>query len=279
MQAATTASDPIRLGTAQETMLIPLLGRALESERRHGLIRDPKAQEIVASLDYDFGKWRHASSLTACTIRTLMFDQEVRRFLAAHPEGTVVELGCGMNTRHERLHQGRARWVEADLPEVIAWRQRFFETSDRRRMVAVDLRQADWHECLALDAGPHCFVAEASLIYLPEAQALAALQTLAARWPGADLVMDSIAPWVVASQGWHDAMRHLSPGCWFQWACDDPAALAGQGLHLQQSRTLDACGPDILMRAPWPWPMLLTAMSWMGRFWLSGYRVNRFVLG
>jgi O-methyltransferase involved in polyketide biosynthesis len=277
--------ESIVLGSAQETMLIPLLGRALESDRPSGLLRDRKAQAIVASMNYDFSKWRHAPSLTACTIRTLMFDQEVQRFLDEHPDGTVVELGCGMNTRCERLSErpqnARAHWIEVDLPEAIAWRRQFFDDTPNRRMVAVDLSRPDWYGELDLaegNEGPICFVAEASVIYLPERAALAMLRRLARRFPQAVLVMDSVAPWVVATQGWHDAMRHLSPGCWFRWGCADPAALAEHGLRLQHSRTLDACGADVLRRAPWPWPLMLGAMSWSGRWWLDAYRINRFEL-
>ncbi len=273
-----TLFEPIALGTAQETMLIPLFGRAQESERRNGLIQDGKAQEIVATLDYDFDKWRGASSLTACTIRTRMFDQDVQRFLAMHPTGTVVEMGCGMNTRHERLHQGQATWIEVDLPEAIAWRRTFFDDNAHRRMMVADLSQANWHQALDLGPGPHCFVAEASVMYLAKPTALAMLADLAQAFPQSWLLMDTVAPWVVATQAWHDAMRHLSPDTWFQWACADPKAMRAQGLMLETSRALDACGPELLWRAPWPWQAYLAAMAWGGRAWLDGYRINQFVL-
>ena len=268
----------IALGSAQETLLIPLLGRALESQRPRGLIHDPKAQEIVASLDYDFGKWQGSFSPIACTIRTRMFDQEVQAFLDAHPDGTVVELGCGLNTRHERLHQGRAHWVEVDMPEVIAWRRHFFSDNAHRRMATADLREPGWLEALGLGNGPHCFVSEAVLFYLPEAQVHAALASLARQHAQAWLVMDTVAQWVVNTQAWHDAMSQLSPGSWFQWACDQPESLQPLGLLLQQSRTFSDCGADLQQQAPWPWPLYLMTLAWGGRAWLGGYRINRFAL-
>ena len=272
------APPPIALGSAQETLLIPLLGRAMESQRAHGLIHDPKAQHIIDSLRYDFSKWRGASSVTACTLRTRMFDQEVQAFLDLHPDGTVVELGCGLNTRHERLHQGRAHWVEVDLPEVIAWRRQFFSDSASRRMVAADLRDPNWLAALGLGDGPHCFVSEAVLFYLPAAQVHAALAAMARQHPQSWLLMDTVAQWVVSTQAWHDAMRQLSPGAWFQWSCDQPEALQALGLRLMQSRTFGDCGAALMQQAPWPWSMYLMGMAWGARPWLSGYRINRFEL-
>ncbi|MEU0577340.1 hypothetical protein ABZ465_08575 [Streptomyces griseoincarnatus] len=55
-------------------------------------------------------------------------------FLSAHPDATVVEIGTGPNTRHERVDNGRSRWHELDLPGVIDLRRHFPRTSsDERR--------------------------------------------------------------------------------------------------------------------------------------------------
>ncbi|WP_203665178.1 hypothetical protein [Streptomyces parvus] len=41
------------LGTVQETLLIPLYARAVENRKEQALLRDARAEEIVASIDYD----------------------------------------------------------------------------------------------------------------------------------------------------------------------------------------------------------------------------------
>ena len=41
----------VELGPVQETLLIPLLARARETERPGGLLRDPRALEIVRDLN------------------------------------------------------------------------------------------------------------------------------------------------------------------------------------------------------------------------------------
>ena len=154
----------VALGPVQETLLIPLLGRAAETQKANGLIQDDKAVEIVAALDYDFSKWQKSKTLAAATLRTRMVDQDVQAFLADHPTGTVVEIGCGLNTRFERLDNGQARWFDLDLPDSLALRRRFFQDEPRRIMLEASVLDTDWMETVAATGGPWCFISEAVII-------------------------------------------------------------------------------------------------------------------
>jgi O-methyltransferase involved in polyketide biosynthesis len=146
----------VSLGPVQETLLIPLLGRAAETRRSGGLINDPRAVEIVNQLDYDFSKWKKSQSLAGCVLRTRMFDDDVRDFLAHNPDGTVVEIGCGLNTRFERLDNGQAQWFDLDLPDTIALRRQFFEDVPRRTMIAASVLDSGWVGQVKATGGPFC---------------------------------------------------------------------------------------------------------------------------
>ncbi|MEM6991786.1 MAG: class I SAM-dependent methyltransferase [Myxococcota bacterium] len=268
----------VDLGAVQTTLLIPLLGRAEETQKRRGLLHDPKAVEIVDALDYDFGKWKGTRSLLGASLRTSMFDEDVREFLDAHPDGTVVEIGCGLNTRFDRVDNGRVRWFDLDLPDSIALRRRFFEDRPRCTMLASSVLDDDWMDEVAQSSGPVCFVSEAVLIYLEQSQVREAISTIAARFAGAWILTDTTPRQMVDNQGTHDAMRHLSSESWFRWACDEPATIAewAESLSLVHSRSfLDA--PDHLRRRlPLPLRLFLRfAPAAMTRK-LSGYRLNRF---
>lgn len=107
-------------------------------------------------------------SLLGSVYRTCIFDHWVSGWLDEHPTGTVVEIGAGLNTRHERLDNGHARWIELDLPDAIALRRRFFADTDRRTIVAASVLADHWHGAFAATGGPWFFAAEAVLIYLDE---------------------------------------------------------------------------------------------------------------
>ena len=268
----------VDLGLVQETLLIPLLGRALETRIGNGVLSDPKAVEIVDQLDYDFSKFKGQRSLRGSSIRTRMFDGLVSSFLEQHPTGTVVEIGAGLNTRYERLDNGRAHWLEMDLPDSMALRRKFFDDTDRRTMVSADVTKTDWFAELRQHPAPYCFVSEAVLIFLPNAKVDKVLATLAQEFPGSMLVTDTTHTKMVDNQANHDSMNKLSQASWFQWRCDDPASLSYLGLHLERSMTLMDAPADVLAHMPFVMRFMATFLPRLVRWKLGRYKINHFTL-
>ena len=143
----TTAAgvEPLTLGPVAKTMMIPLWARAAETRKRRPLVRDLRALEICEHVDYDFDTFRYSyGTQIGCVLRGLLYDRWVERFLERHPEGTVVELGAGLSTRFERIDNGKAHWVDVDLPDAIALRRSHFAPAPRRTFVAASVLDADW---------------------------------------------------------------------------------------------------------------------------------------
>ena len=269
----------VNLGPVQETLLIPLLGRAIETQKGSGLIQDKKAVKIVESLDYDFSKWIKSNSLAGATLRTRIFDQDVQAFLTAHPTGTVIEIGCGLNTRFERLDNGQAHWFDLDLPDSLALRRQFFQDEPRRTMLEASVLETDWMETVAATGGPWCFISEAVIIYLENAQARQAITQIAHRFPGAWLLIDTTSQKMVDGQSTHDAMRYMSQESWFRWACNDPHEIESwANLRLIQSRTLIDAGADLMQYAPWSIRFLSRWAPWLIRSKVDGYRLNQLIV-
>ena len=264
------------LGPVQETLLIPLLARARETERLRGLLRDPRAVEVVRRLDYDFAKWEGGRSLKGAMLRARMFDRYVEDFLAAHPDGTVVEIGCGLDTRFDRVDNGRVRWFDLDLPDAIALRRRFFDDEPRRTMVAASVLDRAWMDAVAATGGPWMFVAEAVLIYLDARDARRAIVDIAKRFPGARIAFDTTAARMVDTQDRHDAMRHLPRQSWFRWKCDDPREIEswGPNLRLAASKTFLDADRDLLDRLPLLLRLTARYASFLLRGQASLYRLN-----
>ena len=105
--------NQINQGTIQETLLIPLLARAKELEQAEPIVTDPKSLEIIQKLDYDFEKFSTSNnSLVGSCLRGMIIDNWVSNFLQEHPQGTVIDIGAGLNTRFERLDNGKVRWFD-----------------------------------------------------------------------------------------------------------------------------------------------------------------------
>ncbi|MEM9488372.1 MAG: class I SAM-dependent methyltransferase [Myxococcota bacterium] len=267
----------VELGPVQETLLIPLLGRAEETKKKRGLLRDPKAVEMVAALDYDFAKWHGVGSLSGSALRARIFDEQVQAFLERHPGGTIVEIGAGLNTRYERLDNGQASWLELDLPDSMALRQRFFEDTERRTMLAASVLDSDWHERVAALPAPYCFVSEAVLIYLDNGDVERVLRALNARFADSWLVTDTASSAFVDGQHKHDAIGKMSPDSWCRWKCDDPQQLADWGLKLERSLTFLDISADIRAALPLHYRLILGFAPWLIRRRVQTYRMNRFL--
>lgn len=116
-------TEKITLSGVPETMPQIVYACARESEGR-GTIHDPKAEEIIRRLDYDFSLADSDTAMRSGVIaRTLVLDRLARSWLAQHPGAVVVNLACGLDTRCCRV-DGYAHWYNLDLLETIAVRER-----------------------------------------------------------------------------------------------------------------------------------------------------------
>ena len=164
-----TARRAVSLGTAQETLLIPPYARAGENRKPDAALRDVRAEEIVAAIDHDFTRFDGLPSPVGSVPRTALFDQWRSDLLTRRPGSTVVELGAGLNTRYERIGNGRTGWSELDLPDVIDVRRSFFAETSRRATIAASVTDTSGSGTVASSStAPYSFAAEAVLPILAE---------------------------------------------------------------------------------------------------------------
>lgn len=263
-----------RLGTIQETLLIPLYGRAVESRKPDAVLRDPAAEAMVAAIDYDFARFDGGTSLIGTVLRTNLFDHWVRDFLAESPEATVVEIGTGLNTRYERVDNGRAHWFELDLPDVIDVRRTFFADTPRRRMLAASVLEEEWTAAPRATGGPYILAAEAVLAYLPEADVRRVLDLLAERFPGALLALDTTGPGMIDTQDSHDALGKVEAR--LRWNCPDPQLLLDwrPGSRLLASHTFTTLPTEVHDGLPATCQEMIANMTQLRLPQVEDYRLN-----
>jgi O-methyltransferase involved in polyketide biosynthesis len=212
------------------------------------VLRDPKAVEMLQSIDYDSARYGQGAGGFVTVLRTAIIDFWVRGFLTAHPAATVVELGTGLNTRFDRVDNGQVHWFDLDLPDTIELRGQFFADTARCRMIAASVLDEDWLPAVAQSRGPYFFVADGVLAYLPEDQVMATLARIAARFPGALVALDTYPRRTLEQQ--HKLAARKGMDALWAWACDDPRALERTGLEIRESVTLTR--PPRAIRAQLP---------------------------
>lgn len=196
---------PIEKNSIQETLVIPLYGRALCTRKFPQLFADQTAAELLEQIDYDFSALEQRSGGLLQTFGALEVAMrqsdlafEVREYLRAHPRAAVVNLGCGLDSTGRACDNGQCRIYNIDLPDVMAVREALLPAGERERNLAADLNDLSWFD--AIDAPTEdgaVFFAAGVFYYFRTEQVRALCAAMAERFPGGRLVFDAAGPTAV----------------------------------------------------------------------------------
>jgi methyltransferase (TIGR00027 family) len=131
------------LSQVSRTAILLLICRAIEAEKNKSVFNDPMAvlclERLLSFASEDEKRWimrkkrtyqgiqaRHAA---AGARRAKAFDDIARRFIAGNPKCTVINLACGFDTRFWRIGNEKCKFIELDLPEVIALKKEILQDS------------------------------------------------------------------------------------------------------------------------------------------------------
>jgi O-methyltransferase involved in polyketide biosynthesis len=208
----------ITLTPEQETLLIPLYTKA---QPDNPLFFDPKAQEILQQVDYDFNRLKvpYKTVVLVCQ-RAKKLDAVARDFLDQHPDGAVLHLGCGLDGRFWRVDNGQVEWYDLDMPPVIELRRQFYAEQARYHLIASSVTDLDWMAQVRADSKPVLAIAEGLLMYLGEADVKRLLLELQERFPGCRLVADVFSRMTARSASRHPSLKKT--GATIGWGIDDP---------------------------------------------------------
>lgn len=182
----------IELGSVQETLLLPLWGRAIETQKQNPLLTDNTAVSIINSLPYDFSAIAtnvNKLSMASWIARSIFFDKKIREFISVCPQATIVNIGCGLDTIFNRVDNGQIKWIDLDLPDSIKLRKQFISESDRNKFIAKSALDTSWFESVSGDKNIMLLMAGV-IYYFDESE----VKTLFANFhkfiPGVELIFD-----------------------------------------------------------------------------------------
>jgi methyltransferase (TIGR00027 family) len=220
-------TDKIQFTKEKETMLMTLSGRAIQSQWKKPILRDPWAEEALRHIDYDMSKqltgvaawriWRDIGPTIIAT-RAATFDLLTTRYLAEHPDATVLQVGCGMDSRVFRVNPpASVQWYDVDYPDVIDLRRQLFPEREAYHLIGAPLEDLRWLDEVPRDR-PGLLIAEGVLMYLSEAEVKALLNAVASHFPGGQIIFDVVHPMILKSVGSNVG----GTGATYKWSLDDP---------------------------------------------------------
>ena len=249
-----------RLSGVAETLLLPLYVRALESKRPDALLVDEKAVAFVAEHEPEIARIKSIrmdeEDRATIILRNRELDRHARAFMARHPRAVVVHIGCGLDSRFERVDDGQVDWYDLDLAEVIALRRELLgDEAGRYHLLATSVFDTAWMGALSVHRPrPFLFIAEGVLMYFEGQEVRSLVRTLRERFPGSELVFDAFLPWLVHANNLRLRLSRSPIEARYRWG-------------LRRGRDLEKWGEGIRLLEEWfpldrPEPRL-SRVRWM----------------
>ncbi len=192
------------LSNVPETMLIPLRARMIETKSKNGIIKDPKSIEIVEQIESNVAEKGEVSiySQKGVAVRTEILDELTVAFLEKNPNGIVVNLGCGLDTRYHRLNNQTVQWFDLDVPEAIELRKNFFQETENFHFISKSVLDTSWNELVPQNE-PILFIAEGLLMYFTESEVKSILKNIADNFSNAEIIFEAMSPFVAKNSNKH----------------------------------------------------------------------------
>lgn len=166
------------LTDVSKTALITLKSRVAESQKNNPVIHDPVGEEclnrILSGLPSDKPdkslERKLPGTLTRhIALRARKYDAYTREFISQHPDGLVVSLGCGFDTRYWRISNEPWNYIELDLPEVMDAKRKIMKDLMEYITIGSSVLDFSWLDMIAeIQKKNIMFLAEGLLMYLPE---------------------------------------------------------------------------------------------------------------
>ncbi len=185
----------IEKNSVQETLLIPLFGRSAAMEMFPDLFEDKECRELLSRVEYEVEKISKMKlKIGAILAATRQYDlaHVCREYIKEHPEASVVNLGCGLDTTYYQLSNGRIKGYNIDFQNVIDIRNELLPPKAGEINIAHDITDTAWFD--KIDFTPEkgaVFFASGVFYYIKREEIKKLFIKMAERFPGAKIVFDT----------------------------------------------------------------------------------------
>lgn len=188
----------IEKNTVQETLIAPLYGRKICTEKFPDLYSDKYAKDFCNRLDYDFSKldkkkdsiFYEFGGLEAA-MRQIAMRWEIDDYFKIYPKASVVNIGCGLDQTGRTVDNGKCKIYNIDFPNIIEIREELLETGDREYNIASDIKDEGWMDEIDKDNGVIIFAAGV-FHYLSTDEVRDLVLKMIDRFPKGRLIFDTI---------------------------------------------------------------------------------------
>ena len=231
------------MNNINKTLYIPLYGKAYVSERNM-ILHDPKAESIWAAEGFSLkGKSKSKWLAYYMAMRSGVFDLWVLEQVGCADDVIVLHLGCGMDSRAERVQLNNCLWYDVDFPEVIEERKKYYEETETYYMLGADVRDGKWFEQIP-KASKAIVVMEGISMYMKLDELKQVLADLTTHFSEVSLLMDCYTTFAAKASKYKNPIHDV--GVTEVYGMDDPKILEERtGLHFIKEHNMT---PDMYIQ-------------------------------
>lgn len=223
------------MDSVNKTLFIPLYGRSFVSKK--GIIlKDEKAEEIWDKEKFELkGKAKSKWLAYYMSMRSRVFDDWVKEKMIEDQNAIVLHLGCGLDSRVERVSAQGYLWFDLDYPFVIEVRKKYFVENKKYKMIDSDITLFDWLQ--AVPKGKDAIVVMEGLsMYLADTKLEWLFYMLSEHFGKVELLMDVYTPMAAKLTKWKNPIN--SVGVTKVYGVESAEKLAQYGFKFLQEHSL-----------------------------------------
>lgn len=226
-----------------KTLYIPLYGKSRVSKQ--GIIlKDSMAEKIWESEAFKItGKSKSKWLSYNMAMRARIFDDWVKALLQQDKNALVLHIGCGLDSRCNRIDEPYTDWIDGDFPDVIETRKKYYNESDNYHMICFDACKSEQVKDFP-DNNNAIVILEGISMYLKNEQLNALFRALSEKYASLHILMDVYTVWGAKASKYKNPINDV--GVTTVWGIDDPqTVLTGTEISFKEEHSLT---PDYLIK-------------------------------
>jgi len=196
----------LNISGVPETMLWTVHNRANEAIKKDGLLKDDLCVKIYQSIEYDYEK-SFGKANSSHGFRSKVFDDYLKEWLSNNPDGSVVEVGAGLETQFHRINPQYHKWYIIDLPEAIDIREKLIPKAKNLKNIRKSALDFSWFKDIEEPVeGPLFISFQGLLMYFDEDEAQSIVKN-------STIMFDTIPKWLSkrSLKGWNITKDYKTP--------------------------------------------------------------------
>jgi methyltransferase (TIGR00027 family) len=192
----------MELTDVSKTAIVTLRCRVLESQKKKPLINDPMARvcldRLVSFASEDerallFDRKLSPALTGHIALRARKYDAIINDFISKNPACTVINLGCGFDTRYWRIENEKCTYLELDLPDLVELKKAALQGHLSYELIGSSVLDTSWIDTITAKGNRNfLLVAEGLFMYLPKADVMNLFRVFSERFAHSQIVLEVV---------------------------------------------------------------------------------------